>query len=66
MIRAVGGCLQRVQTDVHKLERKVETADGKAQAHYHEQLKELKSNWEALQERLSRIREGRGQALLNQ
>ena len=57
MIRTVEGSLQRVQANIHELERKVKMADGKAQAHYQEQLKELKSNWETLQDKLFSMRE---------
>ena len=53
------GSLQRVQGDLCELERKFETADGKVQAHYHEQLKELESNQEALQKEVSTMREER-------
>ena len=47
-IRAVEESLQRVQAHIHELERKVEMADGKVQAHYQEQLKELERSQETL------------------
>ena len=55
--RAMEGSLQGVQAEICELERKLEVADGKTQAHYHEWLEELKQDWEATQEELSRMRE---------
>ena len=56
-VRAVEGSLLGVQTEIQELERKMEAADGKAQAHYHKQLEVFKCDWEALQEELSKMRE---------
>ena len=56
-IRAIEGSLWRVQVDLHKLERNGKTANGKTQAHYQEQLRELESNQETLQVEFSKMRE---------
>ena len=46
-----------MQADICELEKMLEMVCGKAQAHYHKQLKELKCKQEALQKELSRVRE---------
>ena len=56
--RAVEGGLLRMQAEIHELERRFEVVDGKTQAHYHKWLEEFKQDQEALQEELSRMKEG--------
>ena len=57
MIRASEGSLQGVQPEIHELERKLEAVNGKAWAHYHQQLEELKHDQDALQEELSMMKD---------
>ena len=51
------GSLWGVQAKIWVQERKFKVADEKTQAHYHEWLEEVKWDWAALQEELSRMRE---------
>ena len=55
--RAVEGNMWGVQAEISELEWKFKVADGKMQAHYHEQLEKLNWDWEALQEELTRRKE---------
>ena len=66
MTRAMDESLQGVKAEIWELERKFEVADDKTQVSYHEWLEELKWDWEALQEELSRMKEEGNQAPLNQ